>query len=266
MASALIPAELQTADFYLKSMSLFLKGSFGMIDRMEMYLSVLQNVLETGDALILKHLDIWRTDENGNPNYFDEDGPDADGTSDFYLDLIASIYGLRREVFLVAYDGVPAGYVTLTNYELLLYIQATAMKNRFDGTNKSLRKAYTGSEVFQFSKYYQVPDKTILDPNYKNSYLAGLNIIYRTQDLLEANVILQPVANEGEYAYGRKSGHVMQMFFSNLLTIESLGITYTLTSTDQFVGGKYGEENDDKAYYFGQNYDTEHLTEIYTYQ
>ena len=80
MASALIPAELQTADFYLKSMSLFLKGSFGMIDRMEMYLSVLQNVLETGDELILKHLDIWRTDEKGSPNYFDEDGPDADGT------------------------------------------------------------------------------------------------------------------------------------------------------------------------------------------
>lgn len=262
MASALIPAELQTADFYLKSMSLFLKGSFGMIDRMETYLSVLQNVLETGDELILKHLDIWRTDEKGNPNYFDEDGPDADGTTDFYLDLIASIYGLRREVFLVAYDGVPAGYVTLTNYELLLYIQATAMKNRFDGTNKSLRKAYTGSEVYQFSKYTSA-DNSILDPNYKNSYLAGLDIVYCTQTRLEATVILQPKASTELYHYGNTGGNVIRMFKSHLLTVESLGITYAAETTDQFIGGKYGEAGDEKSYYHGQGYNK---TKIYTYQ
>lgn len=259
MASALIPAELQTADFYLKSMSLFLKGSFGMIDRMEMYLSVLQNVLETGDELILKHLDIWRTDDNGNPNYFDEDGPDVDGTSDFYLDLITSIYGLRREVLLVEYGDDPAEYKTLTNYELLLYIQATAMKNRFDGTNKSLRKAYTGSEVLQFSKYYQVADKTILDPNYKNSYLAGLDIVYCTQaDSLMAKIILQPKASTELYHYGYTGGNVIRMFKSHLLTVESLGITYTAETTDQFVGGEYSNSN-----YYGQGYTEK---QIYTYQ
>lgn len=260
MASALIPAELQTADFYLKSMSLFLKGSFGMIDRMKMYLSVLQNVLETGDELILKHLDIWRTNEKGKPNYFDEDGPDTDGTTDFYLDLIASIYGLRREVFLVADGGVPAGYETLTNYELLLYIQATAMKNRFDGTNKSLRKAYTGSEIYQFSRYTSLsPDeKEILDPNYKNSYLAGLDIVYCTQTRLEATVVLQPKASTEPYHYGYTGGNVVRMFKSHLLTVESLGITYIAETTDQFVKGEYNNSN-----YYGQGYTEE---QIYTYQ
>ena len=138
------------------------------------------------------------------------------------------------------------------------------MKNRFDGTNESLRKAYTGSTVFQYSEYSSNKvDKQVLDPNYQNSYLAGLNIIYRTLRQLTAQIILQPQANEGTYHYGNTGGNVLRMFASHLLTIESLGIVYETANTDKFVGGVYGDEDYEKAYYFGQNYEK---TNIYTYQ
>ena len=255
MASGLLREDLQNEKFYLESISMFLRASYGMKERLEMYLGILRNVADLGDELLLKKLDIWRCDDDGRPNYFDADGPEWDATTDYYLDLIGSIFGLRRQIILTISDNQTQ--VTLNNYEFLLYIQAFAAKSRFDGTNKSLRKVYTGSTVFNFVQYKLsgTYDLNLIDPQYKDSYLAGLNIVYLSTGDLEATCVM---IAQGGTPYGSTGGYVNAMFMNHLLTIESLGIIYTMTNARMFTDGYFGDTNDPRpatdSYFFGAGY------------
>lgn len=263
--SNFLPEELQTFDFYLKSMSLFLKESYGISDRCKMYFDILMNLINTGDTFLLKYLNIYSLDLQGNPNYFENTGIDPNwtpnsGTPDggYWLDLLASIFGLSRTVrCAIRKNGTtweevtPAYFITLSNYELMLYLQATIAKNSFDGSLISLREIYTGSTIFNINAYY---NNLNYDPQWVNfhlrrTYLTDLGIFYirpsdYTKDQPLACKIYLPKTNINV------TENIQVLFKNHYLTIESLGIAYNLLIADTvYASARFGD-----AYFYGPRY------------
>ena len=147
----MLKERLLSKDFYLDSMSMFLKNSFGMIDREETYRAVLNNVNGFADSLISRY-DLFNI--LFKEDYFERNGIDKDGDEDAVLDNIAAIFGLNRSMN-VSYYGI--GYanqyygergvlytesIRLTNRELYIYIKIAITKLNFQGTAGEIKDLY----------------------------------------------------------------------------------------------------------------------------
>lgn len=238
---SLLKESLQKESFYQNSMSLFLKGSPGIPERCTNYYNILMNVINSGENMF-KYLNIfyYQNSDSIPKDYFDliTETPtvadEARATFDNkWLDEIAAFLGISREVFCPggqydkdekALDGTPA-VVTLTNYELLVYIQATIAKYNFNGTCRQLREIYRGTPIYLYDNYKKYDEpviKSYLSNSIKPSVLTELGIWY----ISDANSASARIGI-GINTQARNFPNIYTLFLNGFLTIESMGITYT---------------------------------------
>ncbi len=248
----LLRAELQDKDFYRKSLSLFMKNTPGIVARCDMWTDILLNVVNCGENL-LELLDIfYYNSEDGN--YLTKFGYDYNSTDSNFLDEIAAIYGVSRQIVMpqlyVNHEAVtttPAiTQVTLTNEELLTLIQATIMKYNFNGTRLAIREIYQGTPVFMWQRYqsdYPQPIQDYLNHVMKESFLTKLGIIYLDSSESRAECIIALTADKDSL-----SDNMLNLFANGLLTIESMGISYTYVDSALFRIATF-----DTAKYYDKN-------------
>lgn len=229
--------------FYRDSMSLFIKGSPGIRDRIDMWVDVLNNVNTCGED-IFKYLDIFYY-ESLDKNYLSfvkQHGNEPCA----WLDIVGAIYGLRRQVMLIEFikngktvETPQLAQVTLTDKEFLIYIEATLRRFLFDGTRLGLMNVYEGTEIINTSalrtKFADDPDVTAYLNNVTHkSLLSELGIVYADgASPAECNICMINTAGA--------SDNLVNMFLNGLLTIESMGITYTKLLSNDFETGIWNE-------------------------
>lgn len=258
----LISENLLSDEFYLNSISMFLRGSWGMEDRCKMYASILQNLNECSQNLFDRLNIFYYKDENDN--YFTKNKPDdmslnayKNAKSDYWLDMVGDILGLNRNVVVNIHyfeDQEDPEYrdIVLTNLEFLIYIEATIARNTFDGSTETLRKIYTGSSIYNADAYRK---NTNLDSSVREyyesiiqpSFLQKLNIIYRTlntePDAQDTERLCCEIVVFGDENF--VSDNLRYLFYNGFLTIESVGITYNREIKSDFIGAEYHEEAPD---------------------
>lgn len=244
-ANMLLDERLLDVNFYLRSMSSFLRNSFGMEDRCRLLYGILTNVCDTENTL-LSRMNIFSqtffADNYESAEYESEDEYKK-GTSDSVIDDIASIFGLQRKVFVEKtvpqsskqQVGDPA-VLSLCNYEFVLYIQAFIAKQRYDGTNISLLRLYNFSMIPILNIYLQHNYGQYTE--YARKYFESFQnpVPYFLQDLGiyyvgGANPLTQKILltrNYDDYP------NIKNLFFNGLLTIESVGISY-----EHIIGAEY---------------------------
>ena len=267
MADTLINSQLLDEKFYLQSMSLFLKNSYGMEDRCKMYVNILNNIVDTSEELF-NRLNIFYYDISTKKDYCDLNGIDKNSTSDRYLDLIAGIFNINRE-FEIRYTDPAKSVETiervkLDNYELMLYIQAIATKFIFDGSYEQLHYFYNGTSLLNYDLYYEdsearytATDLCILTNNTtKFLPITNLGIKYMTVPgvPLECNIYYT-----GSPEIYKNHENIKKLFYGGYLTIESLGIVYNrLIALALFQGVFYEEDNPENIMF----YDPSRLDEL----
>lgn len=253
----LLDENLLTDSFYLNSMSMFLRGSWGMEDRCKMYVAILQNLNECSQNLF-DRLNIFYYKSNSD-NYFSKNKPDdmtmteyQNSTSDYWLDMVGDILGIKRNVVVdisvLDENAEESNYqnIYLSNFEFLVYIEATIAKNTFDGSLETLRKIYTGSSLYNASSYvtsniYNDQTSKYYDSIYTPSFLSKLNIVYRTLHT-EPNSSSQERLCCEINALGDENfttDNLKYLFYNDFLTIESVGITYTKEITGKILGAQF---------------------------
>lgn len=233
----MLKENLLSKDFYLDKMSMFLKDSFGMIDREEVYRLVLNNVNDVSDDLI-SHYDIYNI--LYTEDYFERNVPEgmtaeeyANSTKDEILDRIAAIFGIQR-TFNISYAGqsyqghyygtigeTVTKTLTLTNRELLVYIKVVITKLNYRGTAQEIVELYNDDG---------------------NKDLQNLQIFYSWgSSPLVCNVYL---CNFNEISRDNYDSHLVELFLSDLLLVESLGVQYNKILTQVMFTAVFDVEPD----------------------
>lgn len=130
-------------NWYLSKMSMFLKESYGIIEELKWDVDLLNNINNVCDSIV-KSFDIYSItfdkDESDSyeniMNQYDKEGKDF-----LTLDIIASLIGISRNVFIAN------SWVKLNNYDLWQYIIITIAKNNFKGTNEEIINAYNKAHI-----------------------------------------------------------------------------------------------------------------------
>lgn len=229
--------ELLQNDFYQKSMSLLLRGSPGIPERIEAWVSVLFNVNLVGRQLF-SAIDVF------DLYWF----PVFGRCSGVWLDLIGEILGIKREVNCKIWfvngklqTDAKYGIVNLTDDDFRYYIQAQIRKFNFDGTRSALREAYRNSSMLNFdvlydniNKYY--PEvRSYLKKMRESNPLADLQITYADGDSpAECKIYL----NNNDI-----SDNLKNLFVNGHLTIESVGIEYEYYIGSERVNGRFYEKS-----------------------
>lgn len=243
----LLRSELQRYDFYRKSLSLFMKHTPNIQNRIDMWTAILKNVLTCSEN-IFNLLDIfyYKSDKD---NYLVNNGYALSDTTENFLDEIASIYGVSRQIVLTEnykYDetgniivNTTPGVVqiTLTNQELLILIEATIRKYNFNGTRQGIREIYQGTPLFQWINYQtDYPDEIQKYIQYIKtpSFLASLNIIYYDSGSAKCTIAIDSSMESA-------TANIMNLFTNGLLTIESVGIEYEYIDSKQFAWAKFSD-------------------------
>lgn len=245
---ALLREELQNPLFYEHSLSMFMKDSPGILDRCDMWVNILKNVLSCGEN-IFKILNIfyYEKDSSGtSKTYFTENDIDENGLADKWLDQIASILGISRKFTVPRYydrnNIVETPFICeLTNKELLIYIEATIAKYNFDGTCQSLRKIYKGTSIYNSDIYLtkSFPSKITdyLNNAVRLSFLTELGIIYKSGIHTGNNI--EPASCTISMKSEGASNNLKTLYINGLLTIESMGITYAYVFDENIRGGYF---------------------------
>lgn len=246
MADTLINSQLLDEKFYLQSMSLFLKNSYGMEDRCKMYVNILNNIVDTSEELF-KRLNIFYYDISSKKDYCDLNGIDKNSTSDRYLDLIAGIFNINRE-FEIRYTDPAKSVETiervkLDNYELMLYIQAIATKFIFDGSYEQLHYFYNGTSLLNYDLYYEDSEARCILTNNTTKFLPITNLGIKYMTVSGAPLTCNIYYTGSPEIYNTHE-NIKKLFYGGYLTIESLGIVYNrLIGIELFKGKFYEKDN-----------------------
>ena len=249
----LLRNELQQYDFYRKSLSLFMKHTPSLQTRCDMWTTILRNVLYCSEGILdLLNIFYYKDDTN---NYLYNNGYNLYSTSKNFLDEIASIYGISRQVVLtenydknknpVSEENRQIKQITLTNWELLILIEASIRKYNFNGTRQGIREIYQGTPLFQWDNYqsdnYPVEIRKYIENIKNKSFLTSLNIIYadNVESPASCTIIINKAANV--------TANIMNFFTNGLLTIESVGIEYSYADSDQFAWAIFNDEEDPQS-------------------
>ena len=163
-----------------------------------------------------------------------------------FLDTVAKIYGISRQLIVKEYykdgtlvDNPSSIQITLTNRELLIYIEATIRKYIFDGTREALREAYYGTSLLNLSSYQQqtYPEeiRNYLQYIVKPSFLTELGIVYMDGDTPGSCKI----ALDGNESV--LTENIRNLFLNGYLTIESVGIEYEYFVSATFKTGIFNQ-------------------------
>lgn len=227
--SELFNDKLLTPEYYHSRMSLFMRNSYGMIDRCNTYVGILKNLYETGSNL-LNRFNVFL-----NEDYFTINNVDENSTEDEMLDVIASIFCINRKIKIkyVDADGILNDKVVdkeyteeivLTNRDLLAYIQVIIIKNNFQGTNEELQYLYNGTKT-----HYLVQNLGLI--------YTWCNSTMGSTQPLECLIYFK---NVNDYLTTRPN--IVKMFYAGLLTIESLGITYNKSCITNIFAGQFDNQ------------------------
>lgn len=249
----LLRNELQQYDFYRKALSLFMKHTPSLQTRCDMWTTILRNVLSCANG-IFDLLNIFYYEDATN-NYLYNNGYNPYGTTKNFLDEIASIYGISRQVVLtenydknkkpISEENRQIKQITLTNCELLILIEATIRKYNFNGTRQGIREIYQGTPLFQWDNYqsdnYPEEIQKYIKNVKKTSFLTSLNIIYADnyENPASCTIIINKSTNV--------TANIMNLFTNGLLTIESVGIKYSYVDHDQFAWAIFNDEEDPQS-------------------
>lgn len=163
-----------------------------------------------------------------------------------FLDTVAKIYGISRQLIVKEYykggtlvENPGSTQITLTNRELLIYIEATIRKYIFDGTREALREAYYGTSLLNLSSYQQqtYPEeiRNYLQYIIKPSFLTELGIVYMDGDTPGSCKI----ALDGNESV--LTENIRNLFLNGYLTIESVGIEYEYFVSATFKTGIFNQ-------------------------
>ena len=210
---SILPNDLKSFEYYKRKLPLYLQNSEGFVEHFRIWYDMLvgKNEEDSFDGIIpvadtiLYLFDIFSDDYLDEILKLDDSGfgDETFGTNQTVLDNIGQLLGVKR-IFTVEYmqrGEKVIKQLTLNNEEYLLLIRATIIRNYFDGTYGEL------------TEYYKKADLQIV--NLSNPTTSG-----------EANVYL---INDTYYNY---SDNVKAMFYAGLLTVKSLGISYTYNIVD----------------------------------
>lgn len=198
-----INKQILTNIYYLDKLSMILKNSLGVVERINTLSNLLIKLDNVYEELLMSR-DIF------NDNYTDNITQDTNTNK--YLDMIGNIFGLSRNFTINAgsinkptsYNDIETNYfkyVNLNDYEFLVYIKLQIIKQNFTGTREELATLYN------------------LDSNQKS--ISPLNFIYITQEgNSHGEVKIYWQDTEGY------STDFMYMFLNGYLSIESMGIIY----------------------------------------
>lgn len=254
----LLRKELQDPLFYEHSLSIFMKDSPGILSRCNMYVEILKNILNCGEN-IFKILDIfyYKKDSSGIlKTYFTENNINPEEFSDKWLDQIAFILGISRKFTVPRYYSenaiIEAPFICeLTNKELLIYIEATIAKYNFDGTCQSLRKIYKGTSIYNLNIYSQktfpAEIANYLSNMTQDSFLTKLNIVYKSG--IQSATGIEPASCTISMSSENSTDNLKTLYVNGLLTIESMGITYTYVFDENIKNGYFRPVPDDKKGY-----------------
>lgn len=243
----LLRTELQQYDFYRKSLSLFMKHTPSLNTRFDMWTAILRNVLYCSES-ILDLLNIFYYSDKDN--YLTKTGYDLTGTAKNFLDEIALIYGISRQVVLtenydknknpISEENRQIKQITLTNRELLILIEASIRKYNFNGTRQGIREIYQGTPLFQWIKYqgdnYPEEIQKYIQHIKTNSFLTELDIAYFDNGPAKCQIAIDST---------NATANIMNLFTNGLLTIESVGIEYTYIDSKQFEWARFYDDKYD---------------------
>lgn len=244
----LLRNELQQYDFYRKALSLFMKHTPTIQIRCDMWTAILKNILTCSENIFnLLNIFYYKSDKD---NYLVNNGYALSDTTENFLDEIALIYGVSRQVVLTEnykYDETGniivnttpgVAQITLTNRELLILIEATVRKYNFNGTRRGIREIYQGMALFDLNNYqgddYPIDIQNYIANNKSTSFLTALNIIYadNIESPASCTIIIERI---------EATANIMNLFTNGLLTIESVGIQYTYIDSAQFAWAKFDD-------------------------
>ena len=193
----MINKDLLNFDFYKNSLSLFLKQSYGIVERDKILFDILKNV-DLSIEKTFNYLDIFYY-KSDSDNYISKNS--VSGKTLIWLDFIGYFLGISRKFY------IEETLIELNDLEFLTYIEAIIEKFNFDGTYENVWKVYNG---------YPANEEVV-----RTSFLLKLNIIFTTDQTNKA------VCN----VYMNKTGsaNLDFLFEKGLLTPQSLGIHYTYT-------------------------------------
>lgn len=210
-----IANELTTDIYYFNRMSMFLRESYGIQERIGALAKIIKRLDEVYEKII-DSLNLF--DENYSKNYIG-DGNES-SKNNVYLDRIGNIFNVSRSFSIKMgtketptsiediTDSAPT-YITLNNKEFLQYLKLQIIKQNFTGTREELALLYGD-------------DTTELE----NTGTSQLNFIYLTdiKASTKVDIYWQTKNKNKEY-----SSEFYYMFLNGLLTIESMGIEYNRT-------------------------------------
>lgn len=194
---SIIDEEVQTLDYYVNKLPLFLQNSYGFIEMLESMFKPIKQDFATMEELLYSY-DIFDDDFL---NFIVELEGSGSSESEPYgdvseiLDRFAAYFGLRR-IMNVTYDG-ETYELNLNNAELLTLIRAQVIRNNYDGTAERAEKFYN---------------------------TLGFGSILRAVTTGPASAKIYLFHEQAEIEI---TDNLKHLFFAGYLTIASVGITYT---------------------------------------
>lgn len=119
----MLPFPINTLDYYLKKLTLFMRNSFGMEEHIEVFFNILSDIDSVTDD-VLQSLDI------DNSYLYDD-----------VLNKIAQVVGVSRNLS-VSVEGITK-QLTLTNSELLRLVKTKIIQNNYNGTRSQFLSNYS---------------------------------------------------------------------------------------------------------------------------
>lgn len=208
----MINKNLLNFDFYKNSISLFLKQSYGILNRAQNLFEILMNVNGCCDD-IFDRLNIFYYEsesENYITKYTTNNGNDE---TCVWLDLIGSYLGISRTLIVKNFKNQNEK-ITLNDKEFLTFIEAVIEKYSFDGTLENIWNVYNARSITE--------NPYNIDSLKRTSFLSELNIVYTTPKQYN-NVDVSATCNV--YLTGA-SHNLSLLFYNGYLTAQCVGIKY----------------------------------------
>lgn len=184
--------KLKEWEYYYTKFPLYTRNSYGFTEQFKIIYDLMIRLEEVQKEILSLY------DNFLNDSYVSnviEKYDSKDNKSFSFLDMIANIYGLNRDIKVdITEDGkTSTKQLTLTNYELWSFIKTKIIQNNYNGTKE------------QSEKYYDNIDIPIIQTTYSN------NPAYSSM-YLDKNVKI--------------TDNLKYLFLSNNLTLKSMGISY----------------------------------------
>ena len=194
---ALIKNEkLITYEYYIKYLSLFLNGSYGINQQIRAVYLILESLNDFYNKLLEKYNILNDTIDN----YI---AKNINSEVDKTLDNIGAIFNCYRQMTIKWSDNPKkiddlktTKTIVLNNYDFITYIRSQIIKQHFNGSREDLAKAYVNNDLLPINLTY-VPTASATCEIYCNNW----------NDL---------------------SLNMQNMFLNRMIAIESMGITYGL--------------------------------------